>query len=212
MARKRKSHSGIWMLFWIIIILVGLIIFLQNGKDKPGKSSIKEKISNSFKKVQDYISKESEKDKMSVKGRKMDVELYFVRYIEKNDQLALEKVTRSIPLSGTPLMDTINLLLEGPTSSEERRKISSVFLANTRLKSARIENKIALLNFNSEIESGVGISTLQARLYQVVYTATQFPEVEGVRILINGKAKNTFSTEGLSIKRPIKRLNRNPVF
>ncbi len=206
MARKRKSRSGIWMLFWIIIILVVLIIFLQNKKDKQGK------VSGIFKKVKDYISEKIEKDNVSVKGKKTDVELYFVRYVERKDQLELVKVTRSIPLSGTPLMDTINLLLKGPTSSEERRKISSVFLANTKLKSARISKNIAYLDFNSEIESGVGISMLQARLYQVVYTATQFPEVEGVRIKINGKAKNTFSTEGLSIKRPIKRLNKKPVF
>lgn len=75
-----------------------------------------------------------------------------------------------------------------------------------------MNNKIAYLNFNSEVETGVGISMLQARLYQIVYTVTQFPEVEGVKILINGKEKNTFSIEGFSIKKPLKRLNQPPIF
>ena len=53
---------------------------------------------------------------------------------------------------------------------------------------------------------------LQARLYQVVYTATQFPEVDSVKILINGKSKNTFSSEGFSIRNPLKRPEKQPIF
>ena len=204
------------MLFWIIILLVVLIIFLQNGKDREGRGNLKQRLSNKANRIKDYILKKSESDTRkksnNLRTQKTDMELYFVKYIERKDQLALVRVTRRIRLSGTPLKDVIILLLKGPTLSEEKRKITSVFLGNTKLRSARIKKDIAYLDFNSEIESGVGISTLQARLYQVVYTATQFPEVNGVKILINGKAKNAFSTEGLSIRSPLRRLNREPIF
>lgn len=208
MARRQRSGCGIWILFWIIIILVILIIYLQD----TDKNKQKEKFSNKVDKIKNFIFKTPEKNRIAVKNKKMTVELFFVKHIEKNDKLALIKVNRTIPLTDSPLTDTINLLLEGPTPFEEKGKITSVFWGNTKLLNAKIHKKIAYLNFNSEIETGVGISMLQARLYQVIYTATQFPEVEGVKILINGKEKDTYSTEGLSIRYPLKRLMKSPVF
>lgn len=184
----------------------------NEGKEKDKQNKPVKKTKKIYDQVKNYILKKPVKKEPSIKNRKMNVELYFVRHIERNDRLALVKVERSIPLADTPLTDTIILLLEGPTPSEEKRKITSVFWGNTKLRSARIIKSTAYLDFNAEIEIGVGISMLQARLYQVVYTATQFPEVESVRILINGKAKHTFSTEGLSIKNPLKRLDRKPIF
>jgi len=53
---------------------------------------------------------------------------------------------------------------------------------------------------------------LEARLYQVVYTATQFEGIKGVRFLIEGKSKSVFSAEGLSIRKPLTRLSGTPVF
>ncbi len=207
MARRRKSRSGIRILFWVIIILVILIIFLQD------KSPIKQgNLSKQAKKIKNYIFKNKKNQQTFIGNKKITAELYFIKYVEKNEKLVLVKVERNIPLSDTPLTDTINLLLEGPNPSEEKKGITSVFWSSTKLRKAKIKNNIAYLDFNSEIETGVGISMLQARLYQIVYTATQFPEVKSVKILINGKKKNTFSTEGLSIKNPLARLNRKPIF
>lgn len=206
MARRRKSGCGIWLLFWIIIFLVILLIILQNKGHFKNKN-ITEKLNS----VKNYILK-LPKTKTSIKKYNLKINLYFVKHIQKTDQLALIKVSRKLKKTSTPLSETLRLLLDGPTQSEEKAGITSVFWANTKLKDIKISNKIAYLNFNPEFETGVGISMLQARLYQVVYTATQFPEVDKVKILINGKAKSTFSSEGLSIKHPLNRLKERAIF
>lgn len=205
MARRRKSGCGIWLLFWIIIFLVILLILLQ---DKTPFKNIK--LAKKINKIKNSIIKKDIDTKEIKKNHQ--VELYFIKHIEKSDQLVLTKVYRTLKPTNTPLKNTLNLLLLGPNQKEEKKGISSVFWANTKLKSAYIKGDIAYLDFNSEIETGVGISMLQARLYQVVYTATQFPEVQRVKILINGKEQKTFSAEGLSISRPLKRLNKQPGF
>ncbi len=202
MARKKRAGCGIGLLFWIIIFMVVIIMLLQN------KSPFKKiKIIKEFNKVKNYIMKKQP----SILKKKTNIELFFVRHIQKTDQLSLVKVKRTINSTGTPLKHTMNLLLNGPSQEEEKKGIISVFWSGTQLKSVKILKNVAYLDFNANIETGVGISMLQARLYQIVYTATQFPEVTKVRILINGKRKSTFSIEGLSIKNPLGRLKK-PVF
>jgi spore germination protein GerM len=188
---------------------VALLIYLQVGEEKRTKP-----IKKHVDKVKNYILDKTTKksDPVTKKISSQNVELYFVKYIERKDQLALFKVDRTLSNSDTPLSDTIKRLLNGPSSSEESRKISSMFLANTKLRNARVSGGVAYLDFNSEVESGVGRSMLQARLYQIVYTATQFPNIQSVKILINGKSKNTFSSEGLSIRNPLTRLKTEAIF
>lgn len=184
---------------------------LKTEKETKKDSKINYQISNKFLKNVQPSNNVSEFNQYKIK-KEMKVLLYFVRYLEKEDRLKLVPVERTIEQSDTPLKDTINLLLKGPTPAEEMQNIISVFPANVKLLSAEVKNGIAYLNFNSNIEIGVGVSTMMARLYQIVYTATQFESVKGVQILIDGKYKESFSVEGISIKYPLKRLNTAPIF
>jgi len=214
MARRRKSNSGFLLLLFIIIFLVILLIFLQENKNKKKLLNNYKRIKNRLKVSTKIFNKKSkQQENKIVKPSYKRVFLYFAKYNEKSDKLELIKIERQIPHSDTPLMDTINLLLKGPTKKEEKKyHLTTLFWNNTRLLNAYIKNGIAYLDFSPEIELGVGISMLRARLYQIVYTATQFPNIDGVRILINGKKKDVFSAEGLSIKRPLKRLSEKPIF
>jgi|GEM_PF-3191479 len=211
MVRRRHSGCGIWLLFWIIIILALLILFLLNkgsfNVPKYFKSYKSHKVINNN--IKKNIIKNNIKKNIYMSKK---VSLYFVKYIEKSDQLELVPVTRQLKPTNTPLFDTLQLLLKGPTQMEADRGISSVFPANVKIRSVRVSNGIAYIDFNSDIETGVGIPMLQARLYQIIYTATQFSTVDKVRILINGRAKDTFSSEGLSIKHPLPRLKEKPIF
>lgn len=126
MARRQRSGCGIWMLFWIIIILVLLIIFLQNRKDEQGKklsSRVNRQVNDQVNKIKNYIFKTPDKIRTFEKNKNITVELYFVRHIEKNDKLALFKVKRTVHPSSTPVIDTINLLLEGPTLMKKKERL-----------------------------------------------------------------------------------------
>ncbi len=223
MARKRRSGCGILLLLWIIVFLVILIILLQKDKSSKDNKGIFNKVRNfvneNIHKNKNYniLSSNNKKAKNKkinnyVLSKKITLELYFVKYIEKEDKLKLVKVYRKVRKTDMPLTKAIELLIAGPTPEEERRNISSVMPAGLRLLGITIKNHIAYINFNEAFETGVGISMLQARLYQVVYTATQFKNIYGVRILINGKAKKFFSAEGLSIGKPLYRLSKEPIF
>ena len=183
---------------------------------KNSEEILKEEKKEEFKgkKYKEGILKEDNKYKFtgSYENSKIRIKLYFTKYIENEDKLKLVEVERIIPKTDTPLKDAINYLLKGPTEEEYREGIRSMFPANVKLLDAYVKDGIAYLNFNSAVELGVGVSTINARLYQIVYTATQFESVDKVRILIDGAFKESFSIEGISIRSPLGRLNRTPIF
>ncbi|MDD5066420.1 MAG: GerMN domain-containing protein [bacterium] len=226
MARSRAG-CGVWLLLWIIIFLIILIIILQNPAilNKKNLNKMKSYISRlQVTRTNEQATRKKENvSKVRVPAREtgkkvrpasapLTVDLFFTRYVESLDKLKLVKVTRTIPGSDSPLFDTINQLLLGPDTREEKTGITSLFPARVRLLNAEMKGPVAYLDFSQEFESGVGVSMLQARLYQIVYTATQFPNVKGVKILINHREKSFFSSENISIRSPLKRIGAEPVF
>lgn len=220
MARSRTG-CGVLLLTVIIILLVVIIILLQNPSllNRKGGSSVRDYI--------DAVKKKAEKTDLNHKIRKSadrivkevlretaerSVDLYFARYVESMDRLKLVKVTRKIKPSDTPLTDALESLLAGPSAAEEKQGIISLFPARLKLLDARVRGGVAYLDFNSELESGVGESMLKARLNQIVYTATQFPSVTGVRILIDHREKSSFSAEKIPLRGTLKRTGEEPVF
>ena len=51
-----------------------------------------------------------------------------------------------------------------------------------------------------------------ARLSQVVYTATQFPQVPQMRLLLDGQRVQTLGGEGVVIEDPLRRPATPPTF
>ncbi len=139
------------------------------------------------------------------------ITIYFTHYNSELDKIAVIPVPRKIPASDSPLSTAINTLLAGPSAAEQNRNIESQIPGGVVLKSASVKNGIAYLDFNGNIEAFPGTSTCLARLYQIVYTATEFSTVNGVRILINGSQKKSFSAENIDISSPLYRIAA-PVF
>lgn len=98
----------------------------------------------------------------------------------------LEYVERVLPHTTTPLKDSLQLLLRGEISDEERvRGITSEFpLLGVRLEAARIEEGVATLTFSDPNHKTGGGSCRVAILWaQVAATAKQFSSVKEVRFL-----------------------------
>jgi spore germination protein GerM len=69
----------------------------------------------------------------------------------------------------------------------------------------RIEGNTALISFNEEFQyNSLGREGCEAQLKQIVWTATEFPNIHNVQILINGK-KVDFLSEGINVTYPIGR-------
>lgn len=133
------------------------------------------------------------------------VKLYFVR-IDDDGIISRQEVTREIPMTSSPLLDALGALMKGPSEEELRRKLVSLIPLNSRLLSVKIQGSTAVLNFNEAfMYNRFGIEGYAAQLKQVVYTATTFPTVQDVQILIEGETRDYLGGEGVFIGRPLSR-------
>ncbi|OGZ37562.1 MAG: hypothetical protein A3A94_03295 [Candidatus Portnoybacteria bacterium RIFCSPLOWO2_01_FULL_43_11] len=98
----------------------------------------------------------------------------------------LVAVERKIPITQTPIQDTVRLLLLGELTSEERVKgITTEYpLEGFSLKGASLKDEVLTLEFNDPNGKTVGGSCRVGILwFQIEATAKQFPEVKEVRFL-----------------------------
>jgi spore germination protein GerM len=130
--------------------------------------------------------------------------LYFI-HVEDDGAITRSRTTRRIPLSGTPLQDTLEALIAGPDSGEERRGMISLIPPETKVLNAVIDGSTARINFSEEFQyNTAGMEGFAAQLTQIVWTATEFPNVRDVQILVEGN-KIDHLGEGLPVWGPLNR-------
>lgn len=95
-------------------------------------------------------------------------------------------VSRAIPISQTPIQDTINLLLKGDITAQERDTgIATEFpLTDVTLKGASLKGTALTLEFvDPQHKTSGGSCRARILWYQIEATALQFPEVESVSFI-----------------------------
>jgi spore germination protein GerM len=86
------------------------------------------------------------------------------------------------------MLDSFQALLTGPTAEEQRRGFFSLIPEGTRILSATVRGNTAYINFSEDFQYNTyGVEGYAAQLRQVVWTATEFPNVKDVQILIEGR-------------------------
>lgn len=125
-----------------------------------------------------------------------DIKLYFYDNQRDRDESGnilcsakgLVPVNRSIPLTVTPIQDTVKKLLEGPDSVEKLTTPGTEFpLVGVTLTSASLSNGILTLTFNDpENKTGGGSCRVNILRAQIEATAKQFDVVKEVRLLPEG--------------------------
>jgi spore germination protein GerM len=137
-----------------------------------------------------------------------DQALYFIRVSDDGD-IIRSRVARRIPVSGTPLQDTLEVLVAGPNSGELGQGMLSLIPPDTRILSAVIEGNTARVNFSEEFQyNTAGPEGFIAQLIQIIWTATEFPNVQNVQILIEGNRIDHLG-EGIPIWNPLNRQSFN---
>lgn len=140
-------------------------------------------------------------------GKTMDLKLYFMS-INSNGSVVRTEVTRSMPKTSSPLYDSINALISGPSAEEEAKGCRTLVSTGTRLLGASVSTGVATLNFSSEFEfNQYGIEGTRGQLQQIVFTATAFPTVESVQFLVDGEKRDYLGSEGVWIGSPLGRNN-----
>lgn len=101
--------------------------------------------------------------------------------------------------------EALRALLEGPSQFETGVGLTSAIPEGTRLLGVTIDGAVARVDLSPEFESGGGSQSMQARVAQVVFTATQFATVNAVRFAIAGKDVEALGGEGLLVEEPLTR-------
>ncbi len=131
--------------------------------------------------------------------------LFFVK-IEDDGVISRHEVKRSIPASDSPLTDAINALISGPSEGEIRSGLVSLIPRGTKLLGITLRGSTAIIDLSEPfMYNHYGVEGFSAQLRQIVYTATSFPSVQDVQILVEGKLKEYLGGEGVYIGKPLSR-------
>ena len=131
--------------------------------------------------------------------------LFFIR-VSDEGKISMKSVLRPVPSSGSPLKTSITALLEGPRPNELSNDVLSLIPEGSQLLGARIENGVAFLDFNEQFRfNALGIEGYKSQVEQIVYTATEFPTVKKVQILIEGQRIEYLGGEGFWVGGPLGR-------
>ncbi|HLA66531.1 MAG TPA: GerMN domain-containing protein [Acidimicrobiia bacterium] len=106
-----------------------------------------------------------------------------------------------------PYVSTMQALLDGPPAGEGgiTPEISTAIPEGTTLNGVTLSGAIAVVDLSAEFTSGGGSFSMMGRLAQVIYTMTRFPEIDGVRFLIDGTPTTVFGGEGVTVDDPATR-------
>jgi hypothetical protein len=130
--------------------------------------------------------------------------LYFTT-VDKDGAILRTKVTRKIPLSDSPMVDALKVLIQGPSTEEQQKGLVTLIPQGTRILAARVQGTTAYISFSEEFQYNTyGVEGYAAQLRQIVWTATEFQGVKDIQILIEGR-RIDYLGEGIWIGSPIGR-------
>jgi peptidoglycan hydrolase-like protein with peptidoglycan-binding domain len=125
-------------------------------------------------------------------------------FFTKGEQLA--PVARSVE-RGDALEGALRALLAGPRPPEAAGGVRTAIPAGTTLHRASVEAGVATVDVSAAFAAG-SPSSQHTRLVQLVFTATQFPAVRAVRVLVDGAPVETLG--GALLDTPLGRDDLGP--
>lgn len=100
-------------------------------------------------------------------------------------------VERQVPKTSAIARAAIEALLRGPTQEEINQGFVSNINSGVRIQKLTIENGLAKIDFDEQLEFQVGGSCRVAAIRaQIIDTLKQFPFVDNVIISINGRTED----------------------
>ena len=154
--------------------------------------------------AQQQTSSQSEVSRNEVSGVMRERALYFTQ-VDRGGTILRVKVNRNIPVSDSPMTDVFQALMAGPTAGEKSRGLISLIPSDAKILSATVRGDTAYISFSEEFQYNTyGVEGYAGQIRQVVFTATEFPNIRSVQILIEGR-RIDFLGEGVWIGSPLTR-------
>jgi spore germination protein GerM len=142
---------------------------------------------------------------MTTNPAESEVKVYWLRSTGK--KLELAPVQIAVDSGGTSseqqLKATVERLLKGPANSD----VTSSIPDGTKLNSLTVKKDGVHLDLSKSFTSGGGSTSMQARLGQVIYTASCLNPAEPVWVSIDGEPLAVLGGEGLEVSQPMTRAD-----
>ena len=100
------------------------------------------------------------------------------------------------------LRGALEQLVAGPTADERDAGLGTTVPAGTTVLGVDLGFGRATVDLSDEFDDGGGTLSMQARVAQIVFTATQFPNVDSVEFWMEGEPIETLGGEGLILDEP----------
>ena len=131
--------------------------------------------------------------------------LFFAAVSDAGD-IAVTGVMRAVDDSASPLTETLRTLFAGPEPGEVDQGLITLIPPAVTLNRVYVSERIAYIDVSESFRiNPLGREGLDAQLQQIVFSATEFPGVEMVQILIDGRRVEFLGPEGTYIGNPIGR-------
>ena len=131
--------------------------------------------------------------------------LFFAAVSDAGD-IAVTGVMRAVDDTASPLTDTLRTLFAGPEPSEISQGLITMIPPAVTLNRVYVSERIAYIDVSESFRfNPLGREGLDAQLQQIVFSATEFPGVEMVQILIDGRRVEFLGPEGAYVGKPIGR-------
>ena len=135
----------------------------------------------------------------------VDVKVYFLR----GERLAISHRQVAGP---AVLRGALTAALAGPTTDERAAGIHTEIPPGTTLRDVSLADGQAIVDLTGDYESGGGSLSMTARLAQVIFTATQFDNVDRVLFWLDGGPVQFFGGEGITLDEPQARMHVDRAF
>ena len=130
--------------------------------------------------------------------------LYFIQ-VDRSGYIVRVQANRKLPASESPLKDVIQAIVAGPNEDERKKGFISLVPPETKLLSVAVRGNTAYISFSEDFQYNTyGVEGYAGQLRQIVFTATEFPNVNDVQILIEGR-RIDYLGEGIWIGSPVSR-------
>ena len=142
------------------------------------------------------------------------VEVFFVRYASAGTNGSLVSVSRRVPsgADAAKIEAALRALLAGPSAPERRQRLVSEVPRDTALRGVEVRGGVVTVDLSGPFGQGGGSASTLARVWQVVYTATQTPAAHAVQLPIDGRRLRALGGEGLMVDTPLERPASMPTF
>jgi Sporulation and spore germination/Immunoglobulin-like domain of bacterial spore germination len=126
-----------------------------------------------------------------------------VAYLVRGEKVS--PVRRLVPQTRGLARASLAALLRGPTSAERRLGYRTMIPSRTGLRDLSLADGLLTVDLSSRFQAGGGSLSMQLRVAQVVFTATQLASVQRVAFRLDGRPVKAIGGEGVMVDPPVGR-------